>query len=575
MLHTLTNPYALAYLKKHGYGTEEAIGELLGFAEEDLRDVRCMEDGERVLARLAAAVEAQEPVTIYGDYDADGIMASFILFCALDTLIPGKIRIFINDRFADGYSMTPDSMEKLLARYPETALIISCDNGVGAGDAIALAAERGVDVLVTDHHEQGQALSAECPVLDEKSLAQKRADEAAGIRREDFCGAELARRVATALYEDLGIEEDHRDLLNELYGYAGFATITDSVPMRPANHYVARRGLEVMRGEGLPWRLLKEECRLMRPVDSGTVGFTYGPMFNAGGRVTGSAVPTLKVLYAAYKKNETACRAAIREIAELNETRKEMSRQDDARALELIRRNKMENDPFLFLYDDDFAEGINGLTAAHMSEQFRVPAAVLSPTHTDPDVFKGSARSHPWFDLFREMSAHPDVITAGGHPMAAGLRVRREDLEEARRLLCLDAARARSEAPEETLEEDAPDFSLTPVDLSVAKVESLQEAYALLEPFGPELPQPTVELSFSMERLFALRGKDGTDSHAKFRVQEGAGDGSRIEVLWWNRIEEARALTEKTARLTGRGRPELNIFRGETTIQFVADTIDA
>ena len=567
----LTNPYARAYLQKHGYDTPDQIQRLLDFQEGELRDIRRMESGPEILARLEAAVRGEERIVIYGDYDADGIMAAFTLFAGLDTLCPDRVRIFINDRFEDGYSMSACGVDKLLERYPDTELIISCDNGVNAADAVKRAGERGVDVLITDHHVQTTPLPEKTLVLDEKSERQLHADAAAGIAREDFCGAELARRVITALYEEMDLAEEQTELLDGLYGYAGFATLTDSVPLRPENHFVARRGLMQMRGEGLLWRILREECRLMRPVDGETVGFVFGPMINAGSRVTGSAVPALKVLYAAYKGNENACRSAIRELLSYNETRKRMAREEEERAFAVIRERGYANDPFIFLYDESFSEGINGLTAARITESFHVPTAVLCPTRTEEGYYKGSARSVAWFDLAREMASHPEIMKAGGHPMAAGLRVRAEDLEEARRLLIEDANRARIDAPEEETGEADVDFVFAPEDLSIDLIGQLQEAWTLLEPFGPEFPPPAIALSFTADRLIGLRGKDGTECHAKITVQGSAKDGSLVEVLWWNRLEEARGLYMGTIDLVAFGRPELNTFQGATSIQFVAD----
>ena len=569
----LTNPYARTYLQKHGYDSPEKIERLLEFREGELRDIRRMVNGPEILTRLEAAVRGEERIVIYGDYDADGIMAAFTLFAGLDSLCPDRVRIFINDRFEDGYSMSADGVDKLLERYPDTGLIISCDNGVNAADAAKRAKERGVEVLITDHHVQTIPLPEKTLVLDEKSEGQRKADAAAGIAREDFCGAELARRVITALYEDLGLAEEHAELLDGLYGYAGFATLTDSVPLRPENHFVARKGLRLMRGDGLLWRLLREECRLMRPVDGETVGFMFGPMINAGSRVTGSAVPALKVLYAAYKGNESACRQAIRELLSHNETRKNMAREEEERAFAAIRERGYEKDPFIFLYDENFTEGINGLTAARITEAYHVPSAVLCPTQTEPGSYKGSARSVAWFDLAREMAAHPEIMKAGGHPMAAGLCVRAEDLEEARRLLIEDALRARDDAPEEETGEAEADFLFRPEDLSASLIEQLQEVRTILEPFGPEFPSPVIALSFAPDRLIGLRGKDGIECHAKIPARESAEDGSRVEVLWWNHLEEARALYRETDDLTACGRPELNTFQGETSIQFVADRI--
>ena len=563
---SVLNSFANQFLSARGYDTPEKAEAFLNFPGPALRMPEDLIGGSELVSRLADAVRNGLVITVYGDYDADGIMAVSIFSAALTRLIPGRIHTFINNRFEDGYAMTSASVQRMLGQFPDTQVILTCDNGISSGEAIAYAMEQGIQVLVTDHHEQALPVPEGCPVLDEKSFAQKEADAASGDEPDLCCGAEMARRVCVSLYRLLGIEEENASLLDSLYAFSAFATITDAVPMNAPNHYVARRGLSLIRkGDGF-WGLLQEESGLAgRPVDGETVGFKYGPMINAAGRVTGSAAYPLHAILLYFRGKLPACREAIRKLISFNEVRKDMCVHDDGIALRAIERRSMEEDPFIFLYDDRFSEGINGLTAAHLVEKFRVPCAVLAPTKKDPDIYKGSARSVEPFDLFKALSSHPEKIRSGGHPMAAGLSVHKHDLEEVRRLLIEDASAFTFEAPPVK----PADVTFSPDELSAEVAAQLAEAIELLMPFGPGFEKPRIALVPGACRLFALRGRDGSDRHAKFLLDARSRDGLSIEAIWWNHLEEARALENSKEELIFFGTPEVNQFNGSTRIQFI------
>ena len=577
------NPYVKRYMKNRGFSDPEAVCRYLSFDEENLRKVQDMCGGAELLNALFEAVREGCRITVYGDYDADGVMATFILYTGLERLLPGRVNWFINDRFSDGYTITPESMEKMLSLYPETEVVVTCDNGISAPAAIRHAAERGVLVLVTDHHGQTEELPADCPVVDEKSFAQREKDAADGVKSEDFCGAELARRVVTELYEKLEKAEENRAFLDGLFAYSGFATITDSVPMTAANHYVARRGLELIREGSGVWGLLNEICGVRRgAVNDDTVGFKYGPMVNASGRVTGRADSALEVFLQFHYGREEDCRKAVDTLLSLNDDRRAMCLEDDALAFRLAKESGAEDMPFILLADPRFREGINGLTAAHLVEKYKVPAAVLSPVGNGSGRYKGSARSVEGFDLFAALASHSDFVQAGGHPMAAGLSVKEEDIDRLRAALMEDAAGIKgtggaedagseeAEIPQKKPLKPA-DFTFVPSDLTVKTVDELEEAARILRPFGPGLEPMRVALECEAPRLYPKKGKDGTPTHARFSMDRWSKDLHEVSAVWWNHLEEAAALTEAAGggyRFVGR--LEINAYR-DVKIQMVID----
>ena len=577
------NPYVREYMKKRGFESPEEIERYLNFGGADLRKVRDMCRGSELLEALARAVREEEEITVYGDYDADGVMATFILFSGLEKLLSGKVHWFINDRFEDGYTITPASMEKLLSRYPDTRTVVTCDNGISGAAAIRYANERGVRVLVTDHHGQTEELPPECPAVDEKSFVQRKKDAEDGVKSEDFCGAELARRVVTELYETLDAAETNREFLDSLYAYSGFATITDAVPMTAANHYAARRGLELIREGSGVWGLLHEVCGLRRgAVNDESVGYKYGPMVNASGRVTGRADSALEVFLHFQNGEEEDCRKAIETLLALNEQRRAMCLEDDALAFRLAEESGAKDAPFILLADPRFREGINGLTAAHLVERYKVPAAVLSPMGQGSGRYKGSARSVEGFDLFAALASHNDFVQAGGHPMAAGLSVAEEDIGRLRAALAEDAAgTSRTDSAEDAEGEAAgiplkkplrpADFVFTPDELSVKTVDELAEAARLLMPFGPGLEPLRIALRCDAPRLYPMKGRDGTPTHARFVMDRWSKDLHEVNAVWWNRLEEAGALMEEAGNgCLVVGRLEINAYR-DVKIQMVID----
>ena len=538
-----------------------------------MRSVPELCDGTILLQYLREAVDGQGEITIYGDYDADGIMAVYILHSALSKLALGRVNLFVNNRFEDGYNITTDSMRKCLSRYPQTKTLITCDNGINAAEAVDYAMEQGVRVLVTDHHVQTVPLRADCPAVDEKSIRQTEADRTEGVVPEEFCGAELARRVAEALFELTGCAGAHKAFLDGLYAYSGLATITDHVPMNPANHFVARKGLRLIQKEEGFWGFLKEEfIGRTGKIHWDTIGFYYGPLLNASGRMTGEAAHALDMLLAYDRGDEAACREAIRALVGLNLERRALSAHDDHIAEEIIEKEGLRNAPFILVWDGRFSEGVNGLTATHITERYRVPSAVLSPTKNDPEVFKGSARSVEGTSLITLLHAHPDLIQAGGHAMAAGISVKKENLETVRKLLCEDL---KDFSPPDGPE---PDFSYQTSELTMRDVafqDALIEEY---EPFGPGFEEPLVTFTGRVNNLWSKKKKD-TDElvHAQFPMGRSA-DGYFVNANWWNHLQDARQWYRQGKILHCSGKLERNSYtdregRERTSIQITIDRI--
>ncbi len=564
------NQFAAMFMAKRGYTNEESRRAFLEFSPDRLRRAGEMTGGSALLERLAAAVGKQEYVTVYGDYDADGVMASCIFYMGLVKLIPGKVSCYINNRFDEGYNITAESIANLLERFPKTNVILTCDNGISAGDAVDTCLERGISFLVTDHHEQLLPLPEGCIAVDEKSDAQKKADAGSRTAREDFCGAELARRVVTELYERLGEAEKESGFLDSLYAYSGLATITDVVPMNAANHYVARRGIGIIRrGEGV-WGLLNRQWdRDGNKIREDTIGFCYGPMINACGRVEGSATRALRAFAYHFHGNEAMSAREFEELFKINLARREMCSEDEQLALKIVEQEGYDKDPFILVAHDDFREGINGLTAAWLTNRYGVPSAVLSPVKNDPQRLKGSARAPETFNLINVLKAHQDLIRAGGHAQAAGFSIRREDLGRVREIL-------NEETPEASQTEAAgpePDMTMDIASLTAGSVEEMTQAVEMLMPFGPGFEAPRIAFTGQADML---RTDRASGTHAFLTLKGRSADAHPVEVVWWKHYKETWEIIRRESRdILCIGTPGLDNYLGTEKIRITATQISA
>lgn len=550
------------FLIKRGIDTPDKANHFFKFKVSELRSVNTMRDSEEFLSTLEKAIEDGKAITICGDYDADGIMATEIFLVGLDTYIKAtgsssrNVGWYINNRFVEGYGLSVKSIDSLLEKHPDTELIITCDNGIKSVDAIALAKSKGIDVIVSDHHGQskGEPLP-DCPVVCEKRL-DERPDG------EWFCGAELARRLVSELFIRKGIAKKYRTMLNSLLAYSGLATITDSVPMNAANRLIAKLGLYCINKKDNPfWQEIAAAADVTE-IDEEVIGFKFGPIINAASRVTGFVDPVMDAIIASNNNNSAACNKAVLEMATINSKRQDMTAVDEEKALAMVERDKKENALFLLVDDERFEQGINGLTAARLVEAYHVPAIAMGPSD-DPDIYKGSARSVPGFNIFEALNECRDLLVGfGGHPMAAGLACRKEDIG------ALRAALEQKAAEKGVKKNDyrRVDFIFDPADLDKKFISEMNA----LAPFGADYEKPVVGFKGTVYRRYVMK-----DKHVKYVVRGGARNNCYIQLIWWNSLEREQKLLpdmmDKEVRAIGY--PKLNEFNGEVSVQFVANEV--
>lgn len=420
---------------------------------------------------------------IASDFDCDGIFSAFILNKGFETC-GIKSRIFTPDRIEEGYGLNRRIVDEAAAE--KASFLITCDNGIAALEEVRYARERGLPVIVTDHHEIQKELPEADAVVDPKR-------EDCSYPFKGLCGAGVAFQLISALYEKMGISAEKRE---ELLEYAAIATVADVMELQGENRVLVKAGLRRLRetkNVGLR-ALLQVQGLSGRDIKAYHIGFVLGPCFNAAGRIN-----TVEKAFALLK--ETDSRKALElaeELKEINETRKQMTEEAAEAAFELLEQGGKTGQPVYILHLPECHESLVGIVAGRIKEAYHHPVIVF--TSVGEGLVKGSGRSIESYHMFEGLMACSDLMVRfGGHRMAAGMTMRQENLPELERRLNEKAGLQ----PEDFI----PVLNID-VPLPVGHVsEKLIADLEVLEPFGCGNPKPVfAEQHFRILRA-ARRGK--------------------------------------------------------------------
>lgn len=446
---------------------------------------------------------------IASDFDCDGIFSAFILkkgfeACGIDS------RIYTPDRIEEGYGLNRRIVDEAAAE--KVSFLITCDNGIAALDEVRYARELGIPVIVTDHHEVQEALPEADAVVDPKR-------EDCPYPFKGLCGAGVAFQLVGALYEKMGIDPEKRE---ELLEYAAIATVADVMELQGENRVLVKAGLRRLgetKNAGLR-ALLEVQGLSGREVKAYHIGFVLGPCFNAAGRIN-----TVEKAFALLEEKDT--RRALElaeELREINETRKQMTEEAAREAFELLEQGGKTGQPIYILYLPECHESLVGIVAGRIKEAYHHPVIVF--TSVGEGLVKGSGRSIESYHMFEALMACCDLmIRFGGHRMAAGMTLRREDLPELERRLN-EKAGLQPEDFVPVLNIDVP--------LPVGYIsEKLIEDLEVLEPFGCGNPKPVfAEQHFRILRA-AKRGR-----HANVLTMKVANEtGTVIDAICFDDID--------------------------------------
>ena len=527
------SPLLSAVLYVRGVDTPEKAGAFLELSGDCLSDPLTMADMSAAVARLRAAIAAKEHVAVYGDYDVDGITSS----CMLTDYLRGRgvpCELYIPDRMEEGYGVNAAAVRTL--REKGVSLLITVDCGVTAVEETAYAASLGMDMIITDHHECRQALPAAAAVVD-----PKRAD--CGYQGGTLAGVGVAFKLLCAM------EGDAEALLDRYADLVAVGTVADVMPLTGENRYIVRRGLEKLEQDPCPGlrALLAESGMGEKKITSSGVGFTLAPRLNASGRLgrVGCAVELLLT----DSERDAAQRAE--ELCRMNRDRQTLELNIWRQAREKLGDTVPEGP--IVLAQEGWHQGVIGIAASRLTEAYSVPAIMIC---LDGDNGKGSCRSFGGFNLFEALSACAQYLEGfGGHALAAGLTIRRENIPAFR------------EAMTRYYHSHPPlNYATLDIDLRVNGPELLRmdcvEDLERMEPCGAGNPRPLLcLLGARLTELVPIGG----GRHLRVRLERF---GQSYEAVWFSHTAEETGL-HPGDWVDAAFYPQINLFRGHKSVQLL------
>jgi len=453
---------------------EKEITEYLYGGKEALHNPHLLKDVDKAAGIIAEGIAEKKAMRIIGDYDIDGVNATYILLDGIRRC-GGNVDAAIPDRMKDGYGINEHLIEQALSDGKE--LLITCDNGIAAINEINFAKEKGMTVVVTDHHEIPYRNTEQG-----KEFLRSKADAIVNPKQADcpypckgICGAVVAWKLVQVLYERMDIPVEEADIFIE---NAGFATVGDVMDLTGENRILVKLGLKALehtKNPGMKALIAKNKLS-DKPLSAYHIGFVLGPCINASGRLD-TAKRSLELLL---ERDEVKASALAGELVELNESRKYMTQQETQKALEQIEKEGREKDKVLVVYLPECHESLAGIIAGRIREAYQRPVFVL--TRGEEGV-KGSGRSIEAYSMFDKMTEVAELFTKyGGHPMAAGLSMREEDIDTLREQL-----NQKAELSEEDMAEVVRLDAVLP--MSYFTVDTIRQL-SVLEPCGKSNTRP-------------------------------------------------------------------------------------
>ena len=522
--------------------------------------------------RVKQAKEKQEKVVIFGDYDVDGISATAIMWQVLYAY-GLNVTPFIPIRDKHGYGLSLRSLPDLLTLEPD--LVITVDNGIVAYEAAEALAKEGVDLIITDHHQK-EIKNLKLKIKNvERNKPDREFAKQTSIRRTSkrsslptalavvhttqLCGASVAWIAARELADALSVSINVGDLLD----LAGMATIADQVPLLYANRSFAYHGLKQLKkttNVGLRALMKQAGVKSLMDVDETTVGFRLAPRINALGRLA-HGLDALRLLCST---SPTKAQSRAQTLGETNSARQTLTTDAYLEAQRLVKLESLQEQKVIIVVSETFHEGVVGLIAGRLVEEFKRPALAISLSNDG--MAKGSARSLPGIhitNLLRQV--REELVEVGGHPMAAGFGLKQENLESFKVKL--------TKLANETIDESLLTTAETADAILPSKLLSL-ETVDLLEkfrPFGIGNPEPLFVLR-NMQ-VVAIKVIGNSQKHLKLLVKPPKVNGFQpLEALWWGAGDKVSYL-EIGQRLSILAKIEKNSWNGRKRVQLVVKDV--
>ncbi|MBQ9959519.1 MAG: single-stranded-DNA-specific exonuclease RecJ, partial [Oscillospiraceae bacterium] len=458
------SPLAAKVLAARGLDEVEAASSFLrcGSCSNDPYELK---DMDKAVQRILQAVEQGEVIAVFGDYDADGLTATTLMYRCLCSL-GAQVVCALPSREGTGYGLSPETVDSLAEHG--VSLIVTVDNGVSAFDEIRYAASVGIDTVVTDHHVPHERLPEAVALVN-----PHREDDTSAFK--DLAGVGVALKVAAALQDCTVCEAV------EEYGLlAAIGTIGDIMPLVSENRYIVSRGISQFAACDSPGLLALCEVAGVDPAtaDEGNIAYLLAPRLNAAGRM-GDAELSLALLLT---EDEEEARRLANELEQLNRSRREAEQEATQAVIGIISEDtRMQGEPILFISGSEFHSGVMGIVCSRLVERYNKPVIIVA---IEGDSAKGSGRSTGGFSLYNMIDACSDLLEKyGGHDMAAGFTLKAELLPQLRQRMM---EYCRTKADEYSLPELTVDAVIEPTDVTEASVAGLRA----LAPYGSGNREP-------------------------------------------------------------------------------------
>lgn len=563
------DPVLARIIRNRDVETEGAVERFLYGTMKDCYSPWLLQGMEQGIRLLQQEIAQGSNIRVIGDYDVDGVCSTFILTEGLQKL-GAKVDTAIPHRMKDGYGLN----DQLIIEAKEAGIdcIVTCDNGIAAAGQVELAKELGMRIIITDHHEVPfeEAEGVRKEILPPADVIIDPKQEMCCYPFKNICGGVVAYKVIQALCEQMQYEQS-KELLESLLPFAAMATVCDVMELRDENRIIVKNGLQQMkhtRNHGLR-ALLEVNGLEPAKITAFHLGFVIGPCLNATGRLD-TALRALELLQA---KDRAEAVTIATELKELNDSRKNLTLQGLEEAEKQIEQMELYNDNVMLVYLPQVHESLAGIIAGRIREKYHHPVFVLTDGE---EGLKGSGRSIDTYHMYDSMVAVKQYFTKfGGHKLAAGLSMRKEDLEPLRRALNSKALLTRDDfIPRVHID--------VPMPMEYASF-ALAKELELLEPFGVGNPKPLFaqkDVNFVGAKRIGASG-----NYAKFSVElVTEGYPRRTDLMYFGDVDTFCAfLNEKygqssadklfageaSYRVSVTYQIGVNSFRGKESLQYI------
>ena len=543
------DPVIARIIRNRDITGDEAIEEYLNGTLADIPSWKLLKDIDKAVEIISGKIDAGTKMRIIGDYDIDGVTATYILLKGFKRL-GANVDTYIPDRVADGYGIHDHLIKKAMEDGIDT--IVTCDNGISASSQITYAKELGMTVVVTDHHEVPFTDNEEgrtyiLPPAD-AIINPKQAD--CTYPNKNICGAVVAMKLVFALYEKYRLpEEEKEDFLEP----AAIATVGDIMDLQGENRILVKEGLARLpftKNKGLK-ALIRAIGLEDQKITSYDIGFRLGPCINASGRLD-TAMRSLALLQS--EDEEEAAKLAG-DLKALNDSRKALTEKETEEAYKLIESSDLKNDRVMVVFLPECHESLAGIIAGRIREKYHKPTFVLTRGEKS---LKGSGRSTENYSMYEELVKCDSLLVQyGGHPMAAGLSIEEENVEKFRQTLNDNCT---------LTEEDMIPKIVIDVPMPISYInEELVEQLSILEPFGKGNTKPL----FAQKNLRVLKvgiyGK--TQNTVKLQLRDPSG--AVMDGLYWGEAKEFADFARSHETISVTYYPRINSYMGRESLQIV------